>query len=267
MATNLPTSRNLQLPVVPNVSDPAMKIWLQSVKMAIEQTHRGNFANDALIRDDLDTLTTTVGTMPVTFAALTDVDVTGVATGDVLSFDGTDWRFIAASADGLVLTTHSNTGAPSWGGAVPVGCVLTWAASTAPTSYLLCDGASYTTAAPYNLLWTAIGSAYGAADAAHFYVPNCKGRIPVGAGQGETYLNGSGTTGSTFVLAASSGMEKSVLVNSNMANLVLFNTWSGAPANVAIGTGASLAWYTTTGGVAHNNMQPYIVMNYIIKYV
>jgi microcystin-dependent protein len=69
------------------------------------------------------------------------------------------------------------------------------AATTAPTGWLFCDGASYLRAT-YPALFTAIGTTYGSADGTHFNVPDFRGRVPVGLG----------TNASVNALGASDGV-------------------------------------------------------------
>ena len=42
---------------------------------------------------------------------------------------------------------------------VPIGTILMWSNASAPTGYLLCDGASYNTTT-YNSLYTVLGTSY-----------------------------------------------------------------------------------------------------------
>lgn len=59
-------------------------------------------------------------------------------------------------------------------GLVPTGVILGFGGAAAPTGYLLCDGASYLRG-DYPDLFSAIGTAYGTADATHFNVPDSRG--------------------------------------------------------------------------------------------
>ena len=64
------------------------------------------------------------------------------------------------------------------------GEVKAFAGANAPTGWLLCDGAlvSRTT---YVDLFAAIGTAYGAGDdITTFALPDLRGRVPIGAGEG-----------------------------------------------------------------------------------
>lgn len=69
--------------------------------------------------------------------------------------------------------------APAPSGA-PSGAVMAFAGSAAPTDWLMCDGATASTAT-YPDLFTAIGYAYGGAGAS-FTLPDLRGRVPVGLG-------------------------------------------------------------------------------------
>lgn len=59
-------------------------------------------------------------------------------------------------------------------GLLPTGAVVPFGGASAPTGYLLCDGASYLRAT-YPDLFSAIGTAYGTADGTHFNVPDMRG--------------------------------------------------------------------------------------------
>lgn len=72
----------------------------------------------------------------------------------------------------------------------PTGMLAPFAGATQPTGWLLCDGTSKTSAA-YPDLFAVIGYTYGGS-AGTFYLPDMRGRIPMGAGTG-TGLNASGT--------------------------------------------------------------------------
>jgi len=56
------------------------------------------------------------------------------------------------------------------------GSIVIWPTETVPTGYLECNGASLLRT-DYASLYSVIGTIYGAADAAHFNIPDLRGRI------------------------------------------------------------------------------------------
>jgi microcystin-dependent protein len=66
-------------------------------------------------------------------------------------------------------------------GLVPIGSISMFGGAAAPANWLICDGTSYPTAAPYAALFAAIGTKFGSVDASHFNVPNLKDTFPIGA--------------------------------------------------------------------------------------
>lgn len=63
--------------------------------------------------------------------------------------------------------------------APPVGAVLAYAGTAAPTGYLLCDGSSLLRSA-YADLFAVLGTTYGAVDGDHFSLPDTRGRFVLG---------------------------------------------------------------------------------------
>lgn len=85
----------------------------------------------------------------------------------------------------------------------PPGTILPFGGTSAPTGYLLCDGTSYLRAT-YPDLFTAISTAYGAADGTHFNVPDLRGQFMRGVtgasandpdASSRTAMNAGGNTG------------------------------------------------------------------------
>lgn len=167
----------------------------------------------------------------------------------------------------------------------PPGSLMPFAGSSAPTGWLLCDGASYLRAT-YTSLFAAIGTTWGSADGTHFNVPDLRGRDLIGSG------TGSGLTART--LGAIGGEEAHTLTVPEMpshSHTVVDPTHHhGFPAGVNIFTDApfgpgstpSLATPMTLepatddaatgislspngGDEAHNNMQPFAVVTWLIK--
>jgi microcystin-dependent protein len=60
---------------------------------------------------------------------------------------------------------------------VPVGSGALWFAATPPANWLICDGSSLSTAAPYDKLFAVIGYTYGGSGA-NFNLPNFSSRVP-----------------------------------------------------------------------------------------
>lgn len=150
----------------------------------------------------------------------------------------------------------------------PAGQITQFAGATAPSGYLLCDGAGYSRTT-YARLFGICSTAFGAGDGSTtFNVPNLKGRVPVGVDSSQTEFQTIGTLGG----------EKAHLLN--IAEIPSHNHGFGAGAAfanyVASGGGSGLAAGTnittspttgyTGGGAAHNNLQPYLSLNHIIKY-
>lgn len=122
--------------------------------------------------------------------------LSGLAKGDLLVFDGSDLVELGVGSNGQHLEADSvqSTGlkwaSPSGGGgSSPTGAVIGFAGSSAPSGWLLCDG-SAVSRTTYADLFTAIGTSYGVGDGSTtFNLPDLRGRVPVGVGQGSGLTN------------------------------------------------------------------------------
>lgn len=231
-------------------------------------------------------------------AAVIGVDV-GTTSGTVAAGDHThdDRYYTETEMDAII--------AAALAASVPVGTVSQTARATAPTGYLICDGSaiSRTTYSDlFTAIGTAYGSGDGSTT---FNVPNLKGKVPVGRDSSQTEFDTLGETGGakTHTLTTdelpshSHSMAHTHTFSGTTSSdgAHAHNTWNlytvaggggaimtGAPADgrgnatdvqgthshtYSGTTSASSA--STTGaagtGAAHNNLQPYVVLNYIIK--
>lgn len=162
-------------------------------------------------------------------------------------------------------------------GAVPPGTVTAFAGKTAPNGWLLCDGQSYSIST-YRDLYNAIGTTYGGYGQS-FQVPDLRGRFPVGK-----------DTGTFATLGGKGGEEKHTLTVAEMpAHQHSGNdrawhdkqkrngqqwfvglshdrgSWMSNAANDGL-TNQDTETGTTGGNQPHNNLPPYISLNFIIKY-
>lgn len=162
---------------------------------------------------------------------------------------------------------------------MPTGSIMSYAGSTSPSGYLLCDGApiSRTT---YSTLFGIVGITYGAGDGSTtFNLPDLQGRVIAGkdnmSGTSANRLTGLSGGVNGDVLGASGGNETHLLTSSEsgLPNHTHSGGVSSSASNGAAGDPFK-TYDTTTGGVtggaqdastAHNNVQPTLILNYIIK--
>ena len=178
---------------------------------------------------------------------------------------------------------------------LPIGTIVEWASDIMPANYLLCDGQAVSRAT-YSELFAKIGTTYGPGDgSATFNVPNIKGRVPVGKDSSQTEFDALNKTGGNKNL-----QQHNHTINHNHGS-ALTNEGDGAHNHTIAarndyyaggynGVVASAASYETAGltrtSGAHThtfdmpeysgnsgnagtgdsgNLQPYIVLNYMIK--
>lgn len=158
----------------------------------------------------------------------------------------------------------------------PIGSILDFAGTSAPTGWLLCYGQALDASAnpQYQDLYDVIGNTFGGTNNTDFIVPDLRGRVVAGqddmGGSSANRLTGQtgGVNGDTF--GAAGGAETHVLTTAQMPShthsVTAFTpTAGGSGALVNTGTGS-----TTTGSAgsdaAHNNVQPTIILNKIIKF-
>jgi microcystin-dependent protein len=151
----------------------------------------------------------------------------------------------------------------------PTGVLNQWAgaAVSPPTGWLLCDGAPVSRST-YSTLFGIVGTTYGSGDGSTtFNLPNLKGKVPVGLDSSQTEFDTLGETGGVKEVTLTTAQ----IPDHTHGGQIVFGTGSGGTANV-VASGNNPLSQPTTGGVtgtsggAHTNLQPYIVVNYIIKH-
>lgn len=143
-----------------------------------------------------------------------------------------------------------------------VGEIIAYASSSVPIGWLACDGSSVSTTT-YARLFNLIGYMYGGS-AGNFTLPDLRGRNIIGYGTTtEPVMDAMGETG---------GATSTVLTIDQMPSHNHTGTFGGNYADPSGGAGSELGrdsainTSSTGGGAQHPNLDPFIVMQYLIKY-
>lgn len=175
------------------------------------------------------------------------------------------------------------------------GVIFPFGGTTAPRGFLMCDGSAVSRAV-YAALFAVIGTAFGPGDGSTtFNVPDMRGRVAAGvdnmggSAAGRLTSGGSGITGTT--LGAAGGAEAVEISVAQMpyhghnvtdpghshaftaaqvgasgpymygTSAQLINSEAGETG----GAGTGITIQSNGGSEPHNNAQPTLVMNYVIK--
>jgi len=204
----------------------------------------------------------------VTFAKMQNINTakvigrTTAGSGDPEEVSILDDDTMASASATSLATSESIKAYVDSNAGIPTGTVSAFAGSAAPTGYALCDGSAVnrTTQAA---LFAVIGTTYGIGDGSTtFNLPDLRGRVV--AGMGGSLLSG------TDALADTGGASTHTLTVDEMPSHS--HSYTGYTSLGASGSGGnaqlsatSESTSSTGGGQAHNNVQPTIILNYIIK--
>lgn len=164
---------------------------------------------------------------------------------------------------------------------VPTGAIIVWTTNTAPTDFLLCYGQAVSRTT-YADLFSVIGTNFGTGDGSTtFNLPDLRGRFPLG----QDDMGGTGadrvTHANADTLSGAEGAETHTLSSSEIPS---HNHSVSATFEIGSGNGSStctkapfdsdlvctprdvdVSQSSFGGGGAHNNMPPYLTLNYIIR--
>lgn len=163
-------------------------------------------------------------------------------------------------------------------GIIPTGSVIPFAGTSAPTNYLLCYGQAISRST-YATLFGVISTTYGIGDGlTTFNVPDLRGRLVAGqddmGGSSANRLTGLTDGVDGDVLGAVGGLESTTLTTAQIPahthGIVTYNALNVVSASfvksqAVEGSPTTLQTDSTGGGGAHNNVQPTIILNYIIR--
>ena len=160
------------------------------------------------------------------------------------------------------------TGAVS-GDTLPIGAIVPFGSDTIPENWLLCNGQAISRT-EYVDLFNNIGTTFGIGDGfTTFNLPNLSGKVTVGKNESDSDFSELGKTGGekehTLTVDEIPSNKHSLHTNINA-------TGFGTNNSLVRGIGGTNEWKdneyyieSTGGDKAHNNLQPYIVSNFIIK--
>ena len=248
---------------------------------------------------DASVLTATIADSAITTAKIADDAVTAAKVADDaigaaavadnsigaaainISGNGTSGQAIVSDGDGS-FSYESNI--------VPSGALMPFAGASAPTGFLLCHGQAVSRST-YATLFSAISTTYGSGDGSStFNLPDLRGRViagqdDMGGSSADRLTNQTGGINGDN-LGDTGGSETHALTTAQLASHT--HSFSDTDSITAMtflndglgvnrgGSGASSSSNSisvsisgTTGsagsGSAHNNVQPTIILNYIIK--
>lgn len=168
-----------------------------------------------------------------------------------------------------------------------IGSIVLFAGNFAPRGWALCQG-QLLSIAQNTALFSILGTTYGGNGQTTFALPNLQGQVPI--------QQGRALSGTTYELGEVGGTENVTLLTSQMpahthmevcnstadtansadpSGCIFANTtdsrggtapniYTNSPANATM---APTSLSVAGGSQPHNNMQPYLAMNYIIALV
>lgn len=240
---------------------------------------------------------------------LSDVAVTSPSSGQALIYNSTTSKWtngaagasqlsalsdvtVSSPANNQTLVYNSTTG--KWTNAnpssdTPAGAIVPWVVATAPSGWLMCNGAAVSRTT-YATLFSVIGTTYGAGDGSTtFNVPDLRGRVAVGQNPNDATFTNLGANGGEKAVTLTESQIPSHTHNNYLndpghshGQVITANSggpgirWDyrqdgssySYPQGVNTYTSGTGMWITNVaagGGQSHNNLQPYLVTNYIIK--
>jgi len=157
-----------------------------------------------------------------------------------------------------------------------LGEIRMFAGNYAPEGWAMCNGQTLSIA-EYPELYSLIGMTYGGDGQTTFALPDLRGRLPVHMGKNKE-------TGTEYPLGQEGGTETVTLVSDQLPNhthavnaqseagttsSAANNYWAAVPVDLyastaANGTMGASAIGITGGNMAHNNVMPYLAVNFII---
>lgn len=167
-------------------------------------------------------------------------------------------------------------------GSSPSGALIMWPTGSAPTGWLLCDGAAVSRTT-YAALFAVIGTTFGAGDTTTtFNLPDYRDRMPIGANTIAASVGATGGSKDAIVVSHTHTASVSDPGHGHTMSTItrsLFDT-SGGPfgygQDTPTGTGPNVAINANTTGISvsnstegssgtNANMPPYLGINFIIK--
>ena len=228
-----------------------MTDYAKSTNFAVKDTLTSGDPNKVVSGAEIDTEFSNIAS-----ASTTKIDkVPAATTGNIAQFTATG----GIEDSGQTVDTI-----------VPAGGIMPYAGATAPSGWLLCGGQEVSRST-YSSLFSAIGTTFGAGDGSStFNVPDLRDRFPLGdrdqgqsdAGRVSNYDTERGDTG---------GADEHQLSIAEMPSHSHSGVFIGllAREDDTEGPVTRMSSPTNTdptgGDEPHNNMPPFLALNYIIK--
>jgi microcystin-dependent protein len=152
----------------------------------------------------------------------------------------------------------------------PSGLINAYGGATAPTGWLMCDGSSQLRSA-YPNLFTAIGTAFGSADASHFNLPNGQGTFLRGVQGANAVVNDPDSASRTAQATGGAtgnnvGSIQSGQIQSHSHSLPAATVSSGGGGTTPISSSAGPNYNAGINASGGNETRPVnLYVNFIIK--
>jgi microcystin-dependent protein len=185
--------------------------------------------------------------------------VNGTISSGAITSNGASIFSAGLTASDVTITTDTLTVNNSPYAFPPVGSIIMYGGATAPSGWLVCDGT------PVPPQYTALIAIIGPNR------PDLRSRVPLGLGSGPglSAYNTMGATGGLETVTLTTNempshshtLSPSPLIWNNPAGV-----GRGSNTDLLISTNGPTGTDSTGGGQAHENRQPYLVVNFIIKF-
>ncbi len=154
-----------------------------------------------------------------------------------------------------------------------IGEIRMFGGNFAPSGWMLCQGQTLAIS-EYETLFNLIGTTYGGDGQNTFLLPNLQSRIPIHAGNGHVLAEAAGQESVTLTLQQLPSHSHPLSASTDAASS------ASTPADAPASTGATSLYATpgtagldaamsptgaVGGGQPHDNMAPYLCINFIIS--